>query len=287
MKGLKSRFATRARRLSCYSLPLIFAGLTMPVPAEATIYQLSNLNSSAKIDAGSSAGLENWTVDGVNQVSQQWYWFRIGSGGPQFDLSTISATPYATGSGSNNLTLLYTNSSYGVQLNYILSGNAPGSGKSGLNETARAYNFTSSTQTFHLFMYSDFTLGGQSGNQSVHQGNDGLGDSTSVQVGGSPAVQSNSFVTSTLATHLEAATPFQTRNNLTGVNNYQLDDIASAGPGAVTWAFEWDLTLAPNTSQVISTLDSLQVPELPTTTFITLGFGAWLLRLRRQYKNRS
>ncbi|HWX21046.1 MAG TPA: hypothetical protein VN578_14190 [Candidatus Binatia bacterium] len=285
MKGPIERLASRARRVCCTCLPLLVAGLMMPGTTRAIVYNLSNGNSTATLNAGTSAGLNSWTVDGINQLNQQWYWFRIGSGGPQADLSAITTTPYVTTLGSSMLTALYTNAQYGVQVNYTLTGQSAGSGKSGLNETVRAYNFTSSTQAFHLFMYSDMNLGHLSANQSVALGNDGHGDSTSVQTFGSPVGGSNTWVTSTLANHLEAAGDHQTLTELTTVNNLQLNDNANTGPGyPATWAFEWDLTLAPNTSTGISMLDTLSVPELSTSTFITLGFGAWLFRLRRQYQ---
>ena len=52
---------------------------------------LANGNSTALVDVGSSAGMYNWTVDGVNQLAQQWFWYRVGSANGE---SPISALPY-------------------------------------------------------------------------------------------------------------------------------------------------------------------------------------------------
>jgi hypothetical protein len=284
MKGLKKRCASSARSLCCIGLPLVIAWLSSPSSASAAVYSLSSQNSTAVLDAGTSAGLKAWTVDGVNQLSQQWFWFGIdGSVPPRSDLTAITTTPYVTTLGSSILTALYTNSQYGVQLNYTLQGQAAGSGRSSLNETVRAYNFTSATQSFRLFMYTGLILGGQTGNQSVHiVGNDGFGDSYSIQTLGSPVVGSNNLATSTAVSFYEAGTPATTLADT--INAAHLNDTATAGPGSVAWAYEWDLTLAPGTSTGISMINPLQVPELSTSAFITLGFGAWLLRFRRRYQ---
>src|SRR5258707_4860927 len=134
MKGLKKRFVCRTRRLSCVFIPLAISGLDLQGPAPAAaVYTLSDHNSSINLDLGSSAGLNSWSVDSVNQANQQWFWFRVGSSGPQSDLSAITASPFVTTLGTKQLTALYTNASlqYGVQVQYTLAGQANGSGKSG------------------------------------------------------------------------------------------------------------------------------------------------------------
>jgi hypothetical protein len=157
-----------------------------------------------------------------------------------------------------------------------------------MNETVRAYNFTSATQVFHLFMYSDFKLGGGTGNQTATLGTVS-GVSTSVQNLGPLGIGGSNTVSAVLPTflstfHVEAEPFNQTLNELTTISGYTLNDNATSGTTHPTWAWEWDFVLPPSSSTPISILDTLQVPELSTPTFITLGFGAWLVRLRRQYQ---
>ena len=222
MKGLMKRFETSTRGSQFLSCALLVGCLVAPGRASATTYSLASNNSSALLDLGSSAGLENLTVDGVNQVNQQWYWFRVGGGGPQMDLSQITTSPFVTINNGNLLTALYTNSTltYGVQVQYTLAGQATGSGKSGLNETARVFNFSTNTSlSFHLFLYSDFVLRGApyASDQYVQEGTSG-GVSTSVQTLGNFGVGTNNFTAITPANEMEAALYNQTLNELTTMN---------------------------------------------------------------------
>ena len=281
MKGLKTRLVTRVSRMYWLACLLPLAALQ----AQATSYLLANKNSSLGLDAGTSAGINSWVVDGIDQLNQQWFWFRVGSGGPQYDLTAITATPFVSVSGSGNqLTAWYTNgaASYGVRLDLTLAGQASGSGKSGLTETVRVFNYSSSAALdFHLFMYSDFTLRSPAlaNSQYVQLGNDGLGDSTSVQTLGNFGVGTNNFVGMTVADRVEAALYDQTLTALTTVNGYDLNNVAAAGPGHVTWALQWNMTVAPNSSIPLSLLDNLvQVPEPHAAALLVAGLGFILFR---------
>src|SRR5215471_11280321 len=46
----------------------------------AQVVTLANNNSQVVIDTSSSSGMFSWMVDGRQQISQQWFWFRVGSG---------------------------------------------------------------------------------------------------------------------------------------------------------------------------------------------------------------
>src|SRR5258707_9537392 len=68
--------------------------------AHATTFTLSDKNSSATIDPSSQNGMFNWTVNGVNQLAQQWFWYRVGSTGPESSINTLSLLS-ATASDTN------------------------------------------------------------------------------------------------------------------------------------------------------------------------------------------
>lgn len=262
MTGPRERLRSRNRRI--LSACLAVSALFVTLHASAAVTTLTSQNSTMNFDFSSSAGLTDWLVDGTDQANQQWFWYRIGSGGPQFDLSQISSPVITPNINGRQLRVLYANSSYGVQIDYTLAGQAAGSGKSGLTETVRVFNYGTSPLDFHLFMYSDLQLGGptQSGNQYVNMvRNDGVGDSLAVQSLGNFGIGTNSFTALTLANLVEAANFPQTRNALTTSPGYSLNNTPNAGPGHVTWALEWDMTVGGSSSIPLSLLDNLAVPE--------------------------
>ncbi len=57
---------------------------------QAQIQTLTDNNSVAQINPNSQSGMFNWSVDGQNQLNQQWFWYRIGNT-PEQSIDTISA----------------------------------------------------------------------------------------------------------------------------------------------------------------------------------------------------
>jgi hypothetical protein len=237
---------------------------------------ISDKNSTINLSLNSSAGMTDWIVDGTDALNQQWLWFRIGNSGPQFDISTISA-PTITTLGTKSITALYSNAQYGVSVTYTLTGNAAGSGHSALTEGINFFNYqTNASLDLHLFLYSDFTLGGGSGSRNV-----GLTSTTSVQtLGGNSNTVAFTFAP---ASHAEANTGVSTYNSITGGSAYTLNGTmnSSAPSGDVTWAFEWDQVLAANSSLgAISITDTLQVPEPSVAALALASLAVTILRRR-------
>ena len=70
-----------------------------------------------------------------------------------------------------------------------------------------------------------------------------------------------------------------------GVNPVTLDGTTGAGPGNVVWGLQWPLTIAPNSSALISKdllLEVTPVPEPSVLALIGLGAGALALQWRRK-----
>src|SRR5437764_13223786 len=65
-------------------------------------------NANAIMHVNSSAGMSQWTVDNVNQLSQQWFWYRIGSGAntPEHSINSIRAGA-VTSTGTSGLRSMY------------------------------------------------------------------------------------------------------------------------------------------------------------------------------------
>jgi len=72
---------------------------------------------------------------------------------------------------------------------------------------------------------------------------------------------------------------------LNDANPDNLNDVASAGPGNVTWALQWDTLLLPNQDFIISKDKHLQVQIIPEPSlFALLGIAFAGFVLRRQRK---
>lgn len=255
--------------------------------ANASI-QLTDQNSSVMINPSSSAGLENWTVDGVNQLNQEWFWYNVGSSGGQSSIDSLGLTNTAlfdtTGGPNNDTAELSYGSAGGLQVTvtYSLSGGKTGSHASDLGETISFENGGSSTNTYHLFEYANFNLDDSTSGQSVTLS----GSNTAVDQGNGTisqvivAPKPGQFDANTFPNLLD--TIDSTSSTLSA-----LPDAATSGTGDGEWAFEWDLTLAPGASYVESTDQQItpQIPE-PSGALIVLGIGGvFLIRPRRRNRN--
>ena len=67
--------------LGLLKIGAFFLAVALVKRADAVTFTLTDLNSSAQINDASQNGMFNWTVNGVNQLAQQWFWYRTGSTG--------------------------------------------------------------------------------------------------------------------------------------------------------------------------------------------------------------
>jgi hypothetical protein len=142
-------------------------------------------------------------------------------------------------------------------------------------------NTSGSALVFHFFEYSNFALGltpsdlvsFTDSNNVFQSGSFGSVSEDAAATGGSgfPAPM-----------HHEANVFANTLTSLTS-GTYTLNDVTNAGPGDVTWAFEWDLPIAANGTTVFSKNIVVQVPEPGTVGLVVAGFaGLCLMRRRRK-----
>lgn len=259
------------------------AGLALQ--AGAQIQTIDHLNSGMEYDP--ATGAVDWTVDGVNQLNQQSFHYRVGSSGPEQNVSNIDSTPSIIKNEARHLDVLYANSQLSVDALYYLTGNYAGSGLSGLNLTLTIKNLSATTLDLHFFQYADFNLGGVAGGQTNRIFMQGSRYNRVGQYYGTSVL--NNTLSSGLmpATRVEAALAGVTLASLTDGNPTLLGNTLAAGLGDVTYAIQWDYVLqaagVAGDSLQISQLISLQVPEPSSVALIGTGLLAAAL-LRRSRK---
>jgi hypothetical protein len=249
------------------------------ISANAQIVTLTDNNATAVVNTGSQAGMDFWSVDGnglagQNQLAQQWFWYRVGNTVPQ-SIDTISS-PHNTLVGLNNLTTTYSSLNFNISISYGLVGN--GVGSSDISEGIQIQNTSSSTLNISFFQYSHFTLLGETNGNTLAMGN-----SLAYQNNGQTAIQEGIIAPN--ASAYEANTyggPNDTRSKLNGTSGLVLNNNANAS-GDVTWAFEWDLSIAPGSVFDINkdkVLSISTVPEPSVLGLIPTGFAVFALRRR-------
>ena len=263
---------------------LVLLATSSPVLA---IESLINFNSTASIDPNSQSGMFNWTVDGQNQLAQQWFWYRVGNN-PEQAINTISA-PSITRPDAKTAYITYNNGAFSVEVDYVLTGQSPGSGQADIRESIRIHNLSpTNSLDFHFFQYSDFDLNGLTGGDSVALGTDGFGRFNEALQTKGPILTSPILTETDVtpgANHGEVgffnATLVKLNN---GVADNLNDNAGPIGPGDATWALQWDYSganaIAPGGDALISKQKFLQVPEPSVFALVSLAAGALVMRRR-------
>lgn len=267
-----------SRCVSALLVVVLLVCLATARPALATVYQLEDLNSAALVDADSSVGMSSWTVDGTENLFQQWFWIRLGDGAEQ-SIDTIDLDePLADHQdndydpGKESLQLRYEGSGLRIDVSLELTGGTWGSGVSDLLEAISIHNIGDEELDLHLFQYVDFNLGGTS-----------EGDTGEIIVPFGVIQTEGAVYRSETA---DAPAPNRYEIGLTPVILDKLEDDDaddlnnSVGPitGDVSWAFQWDFVLEPGGSFIISKNKHLTVPEPYTLALLLTGVFALLKR---------
>ena len=235
---------------------------------------LTSGNSTVTIDPATQAGMYNWVVDNQSQLNQQWFWYRIGSSGPEASIDTISA-PTLSLLSPGVLSTTYANSQLQVSILYSLVGGSTGSGVSDISEQISIRNISGGSLGFHFFQYADFDLGTSANNDSATADRAGRGYNSIVQSDGFCRVSENvDTVVSQNANEAQVATDNSLLASLNNMTPTLLNDCSSAH-GNVKWALEWDKTITAGGTLIISKDMNIEgvVPEPSTLCLV----GAALL----------
>jgi len=258
---------------------LLVVALSLSVSMRAGAATLASNNSTVQIDPASQAGMFQWVVDGTSTLNQQWFWYRVGLT-PEQSINAISA-PAITPISPSSVKLVYSSPGlFDVQVTYTLSGGQIGSGASDIDEQILINNYTANPLDFHFFQYSDFNLGA-SDSVALSQNLLGKFNRSTQTFGGGTSLQET--VVSPGANRGEVATTPFTLNRLNDGVATDLNNSLSA-VGDVSWAFQWDFTIAAGSSAQIGKDKRLvvAVPEPTAAALAGLGLALLLASVRRR-----
>src|SRR6266446_6546710 len=165
------KHSTNGRRGKVFSFGLAAIVLAL----QALVFQsqgqitLSDGNSVAHLDPGSQAGMYYWAVLNSpdtyqNQLNKQWFWYRVGTTGPEASIDTLTLlTPSQPTANHVTMTYLDTLGRFNLTIDYLLTGGTPTSGTADIAENIRINNTSGAPLNYHFFQYSDFDMGGDGG----------------------------------------------------------------------------------------------------------------------------
>jgi hypothetical protein len=229
---------------------------------------------------GPAAGMNSWTVDGQNQLSDQWFYFRVGNSGTAASVGSLPLLSSPVQPTPSSLTTTYLSAGqFSLQVVYSLVGGAPGSGTADLSEQIKIQNLSGAPLAFNFFQYANFQLGGpaMANNQVVQlmTNRKGLYNEALVSSGDIALSENVDSAISPGANNGEAGLVPNTLNNITGTAGYNLNNVQASGPGDTTWALQWTNSIAAGGTLIISKdLNISGVPEPATWSLISLGLAA-------------
>lgn len=255
--------------------------------AHAGIFNLQDGNSTARFNTdalapGSRVGLDQWTVDGTNHIYSQWFWIRADGDAREQRINSLpeilARTSDTNGDGIHEtLFLRYgSTSTYTVETTFGLQGGSAGDGTSDITEQIRVTNRGSTTRHFSFFQYCDMDLGGDAADDFVAV----INANAVRQADNAGSAKVSETILTPTYTHAEVGVYPSTLNRLDDAGVDTLGDVL--GPftsrADYTWAFQWDFTLGPGQSFLIS--KDKQITPAPGT--LAAGVLASALGLRRR-----
>jgi len=158
----------------------VCAVMAAPASAATIAMLLEDDNSEMMIDPAS--GMVGWTVEGIEQLSRQWFWYRIGED-PEVPITLLDVDAGVTGATDTNgdglddvAYVLYHASDFDVKVKVSLDGGPDGTYLSDVQEQVTVSNTSCKTLDFHFYQFADFDLSGTAdGDTVLHLGHGAQG----------------------------------------------------------------------------------------------------------------
>jgi hypothetical protein len=223
-----------------------------------TSITLQDHNSIVQINPTNEQGVCSWTVDGVSQLFQHWFWTQGGPGqGAQISVDHLGP-PYRLALSSSNAVLAFLTPMFSLQMAFTLQGGATGSKSALLTETVTVTNVSAIGLGMYLYDYTDFDLGGSWTNDTL--------SFPAMQT----AVQQGKGM---VATQTVSTNPYAWEGSFYAIILDALDDpnqvllsdsIIPPEPGDQTFAFQWAPYLDAGQVFVLAATNSIQpISPLP------------------------
>lgn len=264
----------------------LFLGVTamlLAAGASAQVVTIADGNSEADFDL-TSGGQFNWFVDGLDEIFNQDFYFRAGGMTDELSVTAtalvghqLTDTNFFVDPRVDTLFVRHFDAATGLEfdIRYSLSGGSPGSRSADLAEQITIRNVGQSATDVSFFQYVDFDLGG-----------DAAGDFGEI-LNGRVAFQGDATagisVTETVVTPAPSFFDMKEFPDIIALFSDGLPTTLSNDPGPaagdLSWAFQWNFTLAPGETFLISK-DKLIVPAPGAVALLGLAGLAGVRRRR-------
>lgn len=267
-------------KASVRRLTLILAMLLIPSAVWCHPLTLTNNNSSIAVDPHSVFGLFSWTVDGVEHMFEEWFWFRIEGATSESSLHTLPLLVHEQASG---IDLAFSDSFMRVDLSYALAGGPAGSGVSTIRELIRLSNVGPRALSLSWFMETDFDV------NDTPDDDFALGDTAGVTQTDSSGISASGAASRRPSAFQIAPSPmlFEALND-GAVTNFA-NSGGPFGPGDASFAYQWDLTIPAGASTTMEVTKTI-VPEPGTAVLFSASVGlfcAYCMRRRLNERRNS
>ena len=270
-----------ARTFFALGLAGLFLAAAMPATG-ATVYNLTDDNSTIAVDLDGGAGINSWVVDLIPHLETQWFWYRTGAMTDEASISTLALT--TSGATDTNFdTFLdtayvkYTGAGFTVELRTSLDGGAAGTDNSTLAEQVTIKNTGATNLTFHFFQYTDFNLGGTPLDDTIQI----VGTLPDSIFQSDPNYDGDTVVVPKADAYEAGGAAALLALFGDGLPT-TLANVTTAGPGSdVAWALQWDRVIGPGkTFQIV--IGKAIAPEPATMVMLVFGGAGLFLTKRRR-----
>ena len=253
-------------------------------PAVAAPVTISDWNSSLMVDAA-NGGAVNWTLNGVDYLDRQWFWYRTGNmlsekilDATSLVLKSVTQTnTRPQDAAKDTLSLLYqdsaTSPTFTVTVTLSLQGDPTGANKSSMIETIKITNKTSAQLSFSLYQFMDLDLAPTNSFETAMFTN----NNTVVQYGNGSAVmfEQSAIATPTYRELSNSGTGGALLAKLTNTGSDNLSGTAMSGvttlsASDVSWGNQWNFNIAGG-----STVTVLENLKLSPNAYVPLPSAAW------------